>query len=320
VTGSTEQIVVGGQQLVAAAGDRHVDVVQQGQQFPVLAQTLQVADQNDLVHALVGEPVNLGLHDLRDLGEHADVARAGDRGQQRGGRTDDADVLAPLLDHGAGHDRALVDQCLQPWFVADVQVGRDERWGVRPEPGDEVGQDIGTEVELVVADRHGVVSHGLQRQRVVVGHTLAEARRELRPGQKVVAGGEHHDPPVAGAARRGTSGGRLVPELVEQRLESGYPAEVGLAGRVDQLRLAVVVVQDRQCVRHLVVVVVAAGVRHAARGDDRHHGRGGDAPHGSPPVQPSAMGCHSTPLQVGHASPYQWYGRMTAQQQTGTPG
>ena len=51
--------------------------------------------------------VDLILHQSGDVVEHLDVARAGDRRKQWGGRADDADPLTALADDGAGHDRAV---------------------------------------------------------------------------------------------------------------------------------------------------------------------------------------------------------------------
>jgi hypothetical protein len=112
VVGRDEQVVVVGEQFVAAAGDHHVDAGQFGGEVDVFEDALEVADQDDLVDALRVAACHLGL-DRRGDGVDDDVAGARDARQRRGGGADDADALAPFAHDGALGDATPVDVGLE---------------------------------------------------------------------------------------------------------------------------------------------------------------------------------------------------------------
>ena len=228
--------------------------------------------QHDDVHAVASEPVDLGLHNFGHIRHHRHVSGAGDVGELRGGGADDADAPTLLLHHCRRGDTALIDQRSQGRFAGEVQVGADERrsGGL----GDEPGQQVGAQVELVVADGQGVVADEVEGQCVVERAVVAEAHRKLGAAQEVVARGD-------GDHRRAVIGG-LGPKLVYQGGEAGHAAVIGqIRRRLHQLRLAVVVVQDHQlqfaAVTGCITVVLRIG-RHCAqqRGDQS---QGDQCPH-----------------------------------------
>ncbi len=58
---------------------------------------------------------------------------------------------------------------------------------------DEIGEYIGAEIELVVADAERVVAREIDHRGVIERRPLAQARVEFRSGQEIVAGRQHED-------------------------------------------------------------------------------------------------------------------------------
>ena len=81
-----------GQQLVAAACHDDVDAAQVGDHRPIGVDVLEVADDDDDVHASPGQRVDLTLDRSLDIRVDRGVAGARDLVEVRGGRTDDADA------------------------------------------------------------------------------------------------------------------------------------------------------------------------------------------------------------------------------------
>ena len=190
-----QDVVVVGQQRVGTAGDDDVDAAQQAGELGLQRDLLQVADQDDLVDALGRQVVDDRLQNRGEGGhvvgggaDHRGVARAGNRLQQRRGGADNADQLAVFLDDrgrrdlrgGGGRGQVIWrrlevrvqqdvagEQAGQIAVVGKVQIGA-EVGKLRAEPAhvvqagaadvsaDDVGQRIGAEVELMVAERRGV--------------------------------------------------------------------------------------------------------------------------------------------------------------------
>ena len=237
VTGD-ERVAGVGEHFVAAAGDHDVDVGEAAGQGHVLIDALEMADEHDLVDTGGGESVDFGLDEGRDVRADDDIAGAGDVGEIGGRGADDADVFARRGHDGGGCDDAGVDESLEAGLTREVEVGREEGGRVG-DPGDEVGEDVGTEVEVVVADCHGVVADGVDADGVVVGDPLVEAGVQLGSGEEVVARGEGEDAV--------TLGDRVGAEAVHEGLEPGDAAVVGkVASGVDELALRIVVVQERE--------------------------------------------------------------------------
>jgi hypothetical protein len=239
-----EEVVLVREQLVSAARDRDVEPAQLRDQREILVDVLEVADQDDLVHLPGRERVDLPLDRADHVGVGGHVPRARDRRQERRRRSDDADQLAALLDDHRLRDPSFVDQALERGLAREVEVGAQERHR-RREAVDEVGEHFRPEVELVVPDRHRVVPDQVEADRVVERHSLREARIELRAGEEVVAGRQHHRPRLAGPLL-GRARARDALQPVDLALEPRDAPEVRLPGRVDQARLPVVVVQHGQ--------------------------------------------------------------------------
>ena len=149
-----------------------------------------------------------------------------------------------------------VGELCQPRLVAEVEVGRHERWRVAAEALDEVGEHVGAEVELVVADRERVEADLVEREGVVEGHALVETRLELRAGEEVVARRQQDHAAVRRLpGRSGASPCRIRPQLRRRAsAKRAIPPKCGVAGAAEQLRLAVVVMQDRQRERGLGIM------------------------------------------------------------------
>ena len=159
------------------------------------------------------------------------VAGGRDVRQQGCNRPYHPDPLPAGFDHRTGGYQTAVDQRLQGRLARKVHVGREEGDGWR-ESGHEPGRELRAEVEVVVAQRHGVVQ-AAERDRVVQGALPVEGNVQLPGCQMVVPGGEgDHAVP-----------GSLGLQLLHQGGEAGG-AGVGGVLVCQQLRLAVVVVQD----------------------------------------------------------------------------
>ncbi|MEZ4648323.1 MAG: lysylphosphatidylglycerol synthase transmembrane domain-containing protein [Candidatus Eisenbacteria bacterium] len=141
------------------------------------------------------------------------------------------------------------------------------------EPPDEVGRRFGTEVELVVSDRLGVVADPAEPDRIVEGSALLQAGRELRAGEEVVTGRDGDDSRCDDRISR-----RLclheVPrhlELVHLGHEASDAAELLEPGtRVDELRLTVVRVEERQPERDFGTGGVSCGEGEKVEDTDEH--------------------------------------------------
>ena len=177
------------QQVVTAPGDDHIHPRQARYQFDLLRHVLEMADQDDQVHPLSLQSFHLGLNGGQHRRDHH-IAGTRDVGKHRGDRTDHTDPLTTGLDHGAGGDQALVDQRLQLGFSGEVQVGRQERDG-RLESCDEPGRHLGTHVEVVVAQSHGVIDTA-ERDGVVQRPFPRQRHAELLGSQEVVTRGERN--------------------------------------------------------------------------------------------------------------------------------
>ena len=233
-----EQVVWIGQQLVAAARHHDVNSVQHRGERNVLLDALQLGDHDDLVHAQVSQTIDLGLNGGEDRGGY-DVARAGDSGQQLGRGTHEAKRLTPLLDDGAANHAIAIDQLVEDWLTGEVEIGAHEgRLGV--EALHEIGEDLGPEVELVIADGTGVVTDLVHGDGVVIGNPLVETGLELGAGQIVVPRGHHQRNVVP----------TPIPLTLQVLCHGGKRGDTreGLAvdESLEQGRFAVVVVQQRQ--------------------------------------------------------------------------
>jgi hypothetical protein len=98
-----KQVVCVGQDLVTTARNGNVYIMQQLEQHHVFLDALQMADQDDDVHAASGQSVDLRLHCRHD-GAHDDVAQAGDEGQRFGRGAHDADPGSLSNHDAAGGD------------------------------------------------------------------------------------------------------------------------------------------------------------------------------------------------------------------------
>jgi hypothetical protein len=191
-------------------------------------------------------------------------ARARDLLQLGGGEADDADQLAALLDDGARSDQPGVDQRLQLRHVCEVEVGGQEDVVAALEPGDEVGEAGGPQVELVVADREAVVADVIQRDRVVPRDTLVEAGLQLRSDEEVVTGRDRHHARLATGL--GGSAQGVGTQVLEQPPEAADAAGTVLVG--EQIGLTVVVVQHGQREVDLLCLVRRGGCRRHDQADD----------------------------------------------------
>jgi hypothetical protein len=214
-----------GQQVVGAAGDDDVDVLELVDDGAPVAGVLQVRGQDDLVDARVGQALGLGVDDPGDVGVEGDVARRGDRrGLRRGGDADDADQLVALLDHDRVGDPSLVAQRLQHGLAAEVRVGRQERHTAAL-AGDELRQPRRAEVVLVVADRDRVVAERRDRvgviERAGTRVEALEGRAQVQAGEEVVAGADRHRALVH--PRRDPVGRGLRARAVQDGLERVMP-------------------------------------------------------------------------------------------------
>ncbi len=98
----------------------------------------------------------------------------------------------------------------------------------------------------MVAKADRVVADQLHGDGVVERHPIHQAGVELRPGDKVVARGDHQHTALGAPLCPGAVDG-LPLEVVNHRLEAGGAAKVLQTGPgVDHLGLAVVVVQDSE--------------------------------------------------------------------------
>ncbi len=241
-----EQQVAGvGQQLVASAGDDHVDTVKLSNELYVVLDVLQVAGQDDPVHALRLQHVDLSLDDVHQVVRDHHVARRGDERQVGGVDSDHPNQLTPLFDDGGGDDDAGIHVGLQHRLAREVHVGTQVGRRVHV-AGQEVSQHVGSEVEVVVAEADRVVADQLHGDGVVKGHPVHQAGVELRPGDKVVAGGDHQHTALGAPLCPGAVDG-LPLQIGDHGLEAGRAAKVLQPGAgVDHLGLAIVVMQDGQ--------------------------------------------------------------------------
>ena len=195
-----------------------------------------------------------------------DAARARDERQVRGGGADHRDLLAGPLEHDAAGDPAGVGQRLQARLAGEVEVGGKER-DVGIDARDEVGEHLGAEVELVVADRERVIVDRVDHHAVVERRALLERGVELGPGEEVVARAQrHHRARHLARVQSGAAlgGGGLALQL-DQAHEGRSPAiALELGAGVQQLQFGIVVVQDREAERRRVL-----GRGAAARGEQR---------------------------------------------------
>jgi hypothetical protein len=94
--------------------------------------------------------------------------------------------LAALPNHDALCDPAVSDHVVEARLLREIEVGAEE--GDRAEERiDEVGQDIRTKIELVVADRQGVVLDQVHGDGVEEGDSVLQTGVEFGSGQEVVA-------------------------------------------------------------------------------------------------------------------------------------
>ncbi len=263
------QVVGVAHQLVAAAGDDQVDPAQPGhQQVALVGHALQVAEDDDGLHALVvAQVVDLGL-DQRQQGlqvlllgvgrapvAHDPGRRRRDARQQRRGDADHADLEA----RGGGEDlRGARDAAGGEVgeLRCDREVEVDRQVGAAADLGKARGHRAGVvEVELVVAEDDRVEADAALGDRVVEvlpavgvrGGEVSEAGVEPRAGQKGVAGVERQHGAAGGLRSRAAlrdDGGQAVDAAVERQRLRGVVAQVAL--RRDQPRLLVADVQDRQ--------------------------------------------------------------------------
>ena len=183
----------------------------------------RVAEDDDLVHALLCQPVHLRLHGLDRIGEDDVGAGGGELVGVLGREADQADALAADLDHGA-----LLDGVRQDRLAAHIGVGHQDGELDRVH---EVAQDLGAVVELVVADGHGVVAervHHLGRQRALVVVVEQRALELIAPvhQEHVVAGA------VLGVADRGDEAGGAA-EALAGGVVLGIAGAVVLADRLE---------------------------------------------------------------------------------------
>ena len=224
-------VAVVAQQIVAAAGYDHIHPGQARHDFDLLRNVLEVADQDDHIHPLRLQTFHFGF----DSGQHridGHVAGTRDVGQHRGHGADHADPPVPFLDDRATGDQSLIDQRLQLGLRREVQVGRQE--GDRGlEALDEPGRHLRPHVEVVVAQRHRVVDPA-QGNRVVKGAFARQGHSELLGSQEVVTRSERHHR----LTRRAS---------LQQPHQSHESSHTGIRTVVrEELRLAIVVVQDRE--------------------------------------------------------------------------
>ena len=174
---ATVDILVVGHDGVRTAGDDHVDPAQQAGQLLLDGELLQVADQDDLVDALVvDQTVDLHLDQVGQvlqvaLPQHAHGAGRGQAFQQRRRRAHHADALAALLDDGGRGD--LVGRGVEGRRLG--RVGRIDT-GV-DQVGDEVGggaEVIGEQVADIVRAVEVQVGRQIGEQRPRPVHLLQE--------------------------------------------------------------------------------------------------------------------------------------------------
>ena len=176
------------QQGVAAAGHYRIHIREIPGQLDLMVERLQMGGHDDDVDALAGQAVYLGLHHLGDHGVDRHVTQTGDEGQLRSGGADNSDAASLLGHHHRRGDQAPVDQSLQGRFCGHVKIGAYERSvsDLFDKPGDQVG----TQIELVVADCESVVADQVQSRGVIERTVLDKAGRQLRAAQDVVSRGE----------------------------------------------------------------------------------------------------------------------------------
>ena len=218
---------------------------------------------------------DLAVDDRREVALDLHVARRGDRRDVGRRQADDPDPLAVALDDRGGRDAARVGEVLQRGAL-EAEVGGDER-DVVVHALDELGQADLPEVELVVADRHRVVAERVGDDGVGPRRALLEAEQQREAGQEVVAGGDEQRARalrlVAVLAAHGRDG-RLGAQALDDGLEARGAAVAGLRIARGELRLAVVVVQQREPEVRLLAQVGLA-VRRRRGGGRRGGGQAG---------------------------------------------
>ena len=266
VTGN-EEVAGVGLDLEGRGGDDEVDAFDLGQELLVFVLGLQVAEQEDDVDVAGAQAVDFGLHGGGGVGVDGDVAGAGDEGDAGRGDADEAYLASAALEHGAGGDAVLGLQGDQAGLGGEVEVGGQEG-DLAGEAAQERGEDLGAEVELLVADGAGVEADEVEGEGVEVGDAALDGGFEGGSGVEAVAGAEDEDVGLAGA------------EVLHEGGEAVGAAEVLQAGSgVEQGGALVVAVQEGEAVGLLRAGVGAGeegGVGAAAAGQGEGQQRDGD--------------------------------------------
>ena len=221
------------EEIVAIRRDRDVDTRERRDQFDRLPDVLHVTRQHDDPDPAHEEFVDRRLH--RRPNVRIDDHRTGARevGKRGRGRSDDSDPTTTDLEHRGSGDSALSSEGRERRLRRHVEV-RGKEWDSVPDALDQLGEYLGSEVELVIPEADGVVPDLGERDRIEERHAIASSAIPLRTGEHVVAGG--HEKAVA--LPRG--GSRIRNDGREPR----HAAEVRLgATDADEPRFGIVVVK-----------------------------------------------------------------------------
>ena len=153
------------------ASDDHIDAVDRGRNVLVDA-VAGVAEDDDAGDAFGLEFGDFTLHRFDGIMEGDVLARRGDAGGILGREADQSDLLAgPFDDHGGFQDIGELR------FARHIRIGHEHRELDRLH---EPAQHLRPVVELMIADRHGVITDGVHHFRCRLALIAGVEERSLK--------------------------------------------------------------------------------------------------------------------------------------------